>query len=163
MIEPTIVDFAPVEVLYVRKQGDYMVSAGEAFEVLMAFAYTQRMKHGKNLMGESAQLFGIGHDDPKTTPPEELRYDACISYDDPTVEPQGEVGAKTIAGGKYLYYLHKGDYAGLADVYAQLMHFIIENEMTMADRPTFERYLNRDPRRTKPENLRTEIYIPLKE
>jgi AraC family transcriptional regulator len=25
----------------------------------------------------------------------------------------------------------------------------------------FEKYLNRDPRRTKPENLRTEIYVPI--
>lgn len=27
--------------------------------------------------------------------------------------------------------------------------------------PCFEIYLNRDPRKTKPENLKTEIYIPL--
>jgi AraC family transcriptional regulator len=29
------------------------------------------------------------------------------------------------------------------------------------ERPCFEKYLYRDPRRTKPENLRTEIWIPV--
>ncbi len=163
MIDAKVVDFEPVEVLYVRKTGDYMVSAGEAFEVLMKFAYTQKIKHKKDLMGKKAMMFGIGHDDPNTTPADELRYDACISYDDKSVKPEGEIGIKMIEGGKHLYYLHKGPYEELKDVYANLMAYIIENELTMDDRPPFEKYLNRDPRRTKPQNLKTEIYIPIKE
>ncbi len=161
MIDAKVVDFEPVEVLYVRKTGDYMVSAGEAFEVLMKFAYGQKIKHKKNLMGKDAQMFGIGHDDPNTTPTDELRYDACISYDDKSVKPEGEIGIKMIEGGKHLYYLHKGAYEGLKEVYANLMAYVIENGLTLADRPPFERYLNRDPRRTKPENLKTEIFIPI--
>ncbi len=162
-IEPKIVYFEPIEVLYVRKKGDYMVSAGEAWEVLMSFAYKQKIKYKKNLMGKDAQMFGIGHDCPETTPIEDLRYDACISYDDKTVKPEAEIGLKSIEGGKYLFYLHKGAYEGLKGVYSELMDYIIEHELTMADRPTFEKYLNRDPRRTKPENLKTEIYIPIEE
>ena len=48
-------------------------------------------------------------------------------------------------------------------VYANMMDYIISHEMTIDDKPAFEKYYNRDPRRTKPENLRTEIYIPIKE
>ena len=161
MIEPKIVDFESVEVLCVRKTGDYMICAGKAWEVLMGFAYTQKIKHKKNLMGKDAQMFGIGHDDPNTIPAEELRYDACITYDDKSVKPEGEICLKTIEGGKYLYYLHKGSYEKLKDVYNQMIGYIVEHEMSMADRPPFEKYLNRDPRRTKPENLKTEIYIPI--
>jgi len=161
MIEPKIVDFERVEVLYVRRTGNYTTAAGEAWEVLMGFAYTQKIKHKKNLMGKEAQMFGIGHDDPNTIPAEELRYDACISYDDKSVKPEGEIGVKTIEGGKHLYYLHKGSYDGLKEVYSQMIAYIIEHEMTMADKPPFEKYLNRDPRRTKPENLKTEIYVPI--
>jgi AraC family transcriptional regulator len=29
------------------------------------------------------------------------------------------------------------------------------------ERPVFEKYQNRDPHRTKPENLRTEIWVPV--
>jgi len=43
------------------------------------------------------------------------------------------------------------------------MDCIISNEMTIDDKPIFEKYYNRDPRRTKPENLRTEIHVPIKE
>jgi AraC family transcriptional regulator len=162
MIEPKIVDFERVEVLCVRAMGDYTVSAGEAFGVLMGFAYEQKIKYKKNLMGKDAMMFGIGYDDPNTTPLDELRYDACITYDDKTVLPKGEVVAKFIEGGKHLYYLHRGSYEGLKKVYADMVQYMIENELTTADRPPFERYLNRDPRRTKPENLKTEIYIPIK-
>ncbi len=161
MIEPKIVNFKSVEVLCVRRCGDYMVSAGEAFEALMHFAYEQKIKHKKDLMGKEAMMFGIGYDDPNSTPTDELRYDACISYDDRSVTPTGEVVVKTIEGGTCLYYLHKGSYEGLKEVYTQLMEYIIEHELSVADKPPFERYLNRDPRRTKPENLKTEIYIPL--
>ncbi len=36
-----------------------------------------------------------------------------------------------------------------------------EAGMKLREAPCFEVYLNRDPRRTKPEKLRTEIYIPI--
>ena len=48
----------------------------------------------------------------------------------------------------------------------KVMHFIemhYSHDMTMDDKPAFEKYYNRDPRRTKPENLRTEIYVLIKE
>ncbi len=163
MLEPKIVKFEPIEVLCVRKNGDYMESAEEAWSVLMKFAYTQKIKNKKNLMGKDAKMFGIGYDDPNTIPAKDLRYDACISYDDKSVKPEGEVVHKTIKGGKHLFYLHKGPYEGLKAVYADMMRYIIDHELTLADRPPFERYLNRDPRRTKPQNLKTEIYIPIEE
>jgi len=31
----------------------------------------------------------------------------------------------------------------------------------LRDKPCFDIYLNKDPRRTKPENLKTEIYLPI--
>ncbi len=161
MIKVDIVDFDAVEVLAVRKIGDYQKSAKEAWEVLMSFAYTKKIKEKKNLMGKEARMFGIGYDDPKSIPVEELRYDACISYDDKSVKPEGEVIVKSIEGGKYLYHLHKGSYEGLKEKYAQMMSYLIEKGAAMADKPAFEEYYNRDPRRTKPENLKTGIFIPV--
>ena len=69
--------------------------------------------------------------------------------------------AKSIEEGKYLYHLHKGSYEGLKEKYVEMMSCIIENEIVVADKPTFEEYYNRDPRRTKPENLKTGIFIPV--
>ena len=161
MIKVDIIDFKSVEVLAVRKVGDYEKSATQAWEALMSFAYAKKIKEKKNLMGKEARMFGIGYDDPKSIPADELRYDACISYDDKSVKPEGEVVAKSIDGGKYLYHLHKGSYVGLKEKYAQMMNYLIENEIAVADKPTFEEYYNKDPRRTKPENLKTGIFIPI--
>ena len=161
MLKPKFVELEPVDVLYVRKIGDYTKSCGEAWEVLMSFAYTQKIKHKKNLMGKDAMAFGIGHDNPSVTDVDELRCDACISWDDKSVEPVGEILSKTIAGRKYAMFLHKGSYDGLKATYSQIGDWIVESGVMLRDEPMFEKYLNRDPRRTKPENLRTEIYVPL--
>ena len=162
MPEPKIVELEPIEVLYVRKEGAYIKSAGEAFEVLMGFAYTNKIKYKKNLMGKDAMMFGIGHDNPNVVDEDKLRFDACISWDDKTVEPQGEISNKIIDGGKYAMFLHKGAYENLKSTYDMIGTWIVESGTNLEDKPKFEKYLNRDPRRTKPENLKTEIYVPIK-
>jgi AraC family transcriptional regulator len=161
MQEPKIVELKPVEVLYVRKEGDYNKSAGEAWEVLMGFAYKNKIKYKKNLMGKDAMMFGIGHDDPNVTDIEKLRFDACISWDDKTVQPEGEILNKIIDGGKYAMFLHKGAYENLKSTYDMIGDWIVESGTNLGNKPMFEKYLNRDPRKTKPENLKTEIYVPI--
>jgi AraC family transcriptional regulator len=162
IMEPIkIENFEAVDILYVRKEGKYSEAAGQAFEVLMKFVYTQKIKFKKNLMGENAMVFGIGHDDPSITESSKLRYDACVTWDDKTVKPQGEISTKTIPAGKYAIFLHKGSYDGLEKTYREIMVWIMKNEIDLRDYPMFEKYLNRDPRRTKEENLRTEIFVPL--
>jgi AraC family transcriptional regulator len=161
MLKPKIVEIEPVEVLYVRKEGAYNKSAGEAWGVLMGFSYQQKIKFKKNLMGKDAQMFGIGHDNPNITDEDKQRYDACISWDDKTVAPEGEVSNKIIDGGKYAMFLHKGAYENLKATYDSIGDWIVESGIEVRDLPMFEKYLNRDPRRTKPENLKTEIYVPI--
>ena len=162
MLEAKIVELTPVEVLYVRKEGNYNKSAGEAWEVLMGFAYKNKIKYKKNLMGKSAMMFGIGHDNPNIIDEEKLRFDACISWDDKTVKPEVEISTKIIDGGKYAMFLHKGAYENLKATYDEIGDWIVSSGFEVRDLPMFEKYLNRDPRRTKPENLKTEIYVPLK-
>ncbi len=58
--------------------------------------------------------------------------------------------------------VHKGPYDRLEATYRELYGvWLPQSGETLRESPCFERYLNRDPRRTKPENLRTEIYFPL--
>jgi AraC family transcriptional regulator len=44
---------------------------------------------------------GVPMDNPKTTPPEKLRYDVCVTVDDKYV-PTRPVRVRTIAGGDYV-------------------------------------------------------------
>jgi len=52
-------------------------------------------------------------------------------------------------------------YENLKVTYAQIMDWVVSEGVGLRDAPLFEKYLNRDPRRTKPENLSTEIYVPI--
>lgn len=161
MVEPKIIEMEDIDILYVRRTGKYQKAAQNAWEVLMPFVYENKIKYKKNLMSDEAMMFGIGHDNPHHIEEEKLRYDACISWDDKTVQPEGEIQSKIIDGGKYAMFLHKGAYTELINTYDGVTDWIVESGVELRDLPIIEKYLNRDPRRTKPENLLTEIYVPI--
>jgi len=144
-----------VKVLRVRKRGGYADSAAEAWGTLMPFMY------GKRLMGADIQRFGVSHDDPTVTDPDNIRYDACVSCDQ-DVTPEGEICWDKVDGGLYAVFKHEGAYENLGDTYQQIFQYWLpESGYQLRDAPLFDKYLNRDPRKTKPENLKTEIHIPV--
>ncbi|WP_027183039.1 AraC family transcriptional regulator [Desulfovibrio inopinatus] len=114
----------------------------------------------KGLLNPTTQFIGVGYDDPEVTAPEKIRYDACITVPK-GVEPEGKVGVMTLAGGEFAVTLHKGPYSKLAATYAELCgQWIPSSGREMASKPAYEVYLN-TPDTTAPEELLTEIYLPL--
>ncbi|WP_300171682.1 GyrI-like domain-containing protein [Sulfuricurvum sp.] len=154
------VELEPFDVLYVRRTGPYYVACNEAWNVLLAFAKEQNIRYKKNLLDEDAEAWGIGHDNPALTPPDKLRCDACISWKDKSIIPSGEVMSKSIGGGKYAVFLHRGAYEEMRETYRLIGDWIVQSGVRVLGGPMFK-YLNRAPRRTKTENLRTDIYIPI--
>ena len=155
VMKPEMRELPDTTVLFVRKSGAYGEAAAAAWGALMGYAYKNR------LLSKQTETFGIGYDDPTITPAENLRYDACITFSG-NVQPEGEVQVQTISGGRYAVFLHKGAYTELNDIYRGIFAgWLPTSGCTLRDCPCFEKYLNRDPRRTKPENLRTEIWIPV--
>lgn len=156
IVKPDIRTLSPQKVLFVRKTGPYAKAAREAWSVLMPYAYSHR------LMTKDTKGIGISHDNPDITPEEKIRYDACITVNGP-VRPEGEVGVQTIPGGRYAVFLHKGPYRNFSRTYDYIMaQWYPESGETFRDLPCFEVYLNRDPGKTKPENLCTEIHLPIR-
>ena len=152
---PDLVTLDDIPVIYARGTGPYAEAAADAWGRIMSFAY------GNRLMDKSVRSFGISHDDPQVTAPEQLRYDACLDIQ-AALPPGSELATKVIAGGKYARFLHQGPYEEFPRTYAMIFHhWLPSTDYRLREEPCFERYLNRDPRRTKPENLRTEIYIPI--
>jgi AraC family transcriptional regulator len=155
IVKPEVRTLSPQKVLFVRKTGPYSTAAAEAWSVLMPYVYSRRM------ISKDAKAIGISHDSPDITPEEKIRYDACITVKD-SVKPEGEVGVQAIAGGRYAVFLHKGPYKNFDKTYNYIMaQWYPGSGEKFRDLPCFEVYLNRDPRRTKPENLRTEIHVPI--
>ncbi len=151
---PDIRTIDPMPVLFVRRTGPYHQAAGEAFGVLCQFAGP------RGLLGPAARVIGISHDDPHVTDDSRLRYDACVTIAR-DVRPEGEVGQKTIAGGRYAVFLHVGPYEGFQKTYDQIFKaWLPGSGEKLREEPCFEMYLN-SPDQVKPEELRTEIWLPL--
>ena len=151
---PDIRSIDPMPVLFVRRTGPYYQAAGEAFGVLCQFAGP------RGLLGPAARMIGISHDDPHVTDESKFRYDACVSIAH-EVKPEGEVAQKTIAGGKYAVFLHAGSYEGFHNTYDQIFkNWLPGSGERLREEPCFELYLNH-PDQVKPEDLRTEIWLPI--
>ena len=153
-LEPEIRQIDEMKVIYIQAIGDYNL-VGPAWERLCEFAVR------KGLFGPQTTMFGLSHDDPDITESSKLRYDACIAVNT-IIEPEGEVGVKMVAGGKYAVFVHKGPYADLNKSYNDIFrNWLPKNNCELGDSPPIEIYLN-DPHKVKPEDIQTEICIPIK-
>ncbi len=148
-----IVKRQPARVAYVRHVGPYQ-ECEEAWHKLCAWAGP------RGILKPGAVMIGISYDDPEVTPPEKIRYDACVTVDGP-VEPEGEVGVQTLKGGDYAMTVHQGPYEKLIETYNRIFgEWAPRSGRVVSSDPCLEVYLN-DPHRTEPDRLRTEIYVPL--
>lgn len=153
-LEPEIRKIDEMKVIYIQAIGDYN-NVGIAWERLCNFAGP------KGLLGPDTSMFGLSHDDPDVTETSKLRYDACIVIDK-AIQPMGEVGVKTVKGGDYAVFLHKGPYSNLKNSYNDIFrNWLPQSNRELGDAAPMEIYLN-DHEKTKPEDLLTEICIPLK-
>ena len=115
----------------------------------------------QKVLTPESKFYGINWDDPEITPLTKIRFDACISISSPSSLTDA-FSQKTIAGGKYLSFLYKGDYQNLSLVYNQILReWVIKKDFELRDVPIFEQYIN-NKEITPKEDLLTEIFIPIK-
>lgn len=139
----------------VRQTGPYKESAERAWAVLCAWAGPL------GLLGPGALFIGIGHDDPSVTPGEQLRYDAAISLERELAPGPGVV-MDSLPGGDYAVVTHQGPYERLEETYREIMgRWLPQSGREFREGPCFEVYRN-DPERTRPEDLLTDVHIPLR-
>ncbi len=114
----------------------------------------------KGLLGPDTTFIGIYHDDPNTTPKEQLRSDACITCAG-TEGMDGEVKTGNIPAGEYAVYRHVGPYDKLKDSWdAMVNDWLPSSGKKYKEGTCFEMYMN-DPETTPPEELITDIYLPV--
>ena len=75
-------------------------------------------------------------------------------------EGSGDVKSSKLPGGRAAVIMHTGPYDTIQESYAALSAFISEKGLEM-EPFCYEVYLN-DPRETPPQELKTEIYFPIK-
>ncbi len=152
-MDVTLETLEPMRVAFVRHVGPYH-EVGQAWETVC-------MHLGKEgLLGPDARFIGVCYDDPEVTPPEKIRYDACITVG-PDFQGEGPVGVQTLAGGDYAKVTHEGPYDRLNETYAWLFgQWLPQTSYDLRSEPSLEVYLN-DPNGTEPEDLLTDIYAPI--
>lgn len=142
-------------VIYIRLFGDYKLN-----DYCGTWMRLQQFVQEEKLPMGEVMPYCIFHDDPKVTPIEKLRTDVCMVMP-AAVTPKGNIGFKQLPAGRYAIFLYKGSYEHLQSVYDTIYgKYIPEMECTFRDEACAERYLNH-PADTAPDELLTEIYIPI--
>ena len=133
---------------------------GAYHEVGRAFDQLDAHMSAGNLWPHARGMVGIYYDDPQSTPEADLKSHAgvLLAGDAPIEAPLEEV---RIEGGRHAVLTFAGPYSGLHAAYQYLYGaWLADSGEEAADRPSFEVYLN-SPRDTAPDDLRTEICLPL--
>lgn len=156
-IDVRIERMEPCAIACARHVGPY-TEVGAAWKTLMKWGW-MKLVFGK------ARTFGMCFDDPDVTDPTRIRYDACMVVPDNTKVKKNAVQLRELPAATYAVTLHEGPYSLLGETYAALfahvaLHTINNKHWRLGDPPSIEQYLN-DPRKTKPEDLRTEIWMPV--
>ncbi len=114
----------------------------------------------KDILNDGTEYLGLSFDDPAITQDEKCRFYACMTTA-VLLKPEGEFGSLSVEGGKYAIFTHKGPYSGLFPLYQTIcFDWIPQNDVKLRKGVSFEKYLN-SPDEVPPEDLITEIYIPI--
>jgi AraC family transcriptional regulator len=152
-LEVLVRRIGPTRVAFVRHVGPFD-EVGGAWQKLMMWAGRQ------GLLGPGVRVLGVVQDDPEITPPEKLRYDAALVVGG-SVSATGEIGIQDVGPGEYAVALHAGQYNTLGRTYARMCgEWLPESGRELESAPAIEFYLN-SPTMTPPDQLRTEICLPL--
>jgi len=138
----------------VRHQGSYMDISGAFAKLGEIIARAGVQKRAGMLM------LAIYYDDPQTTPEPKLRSDAAMSFPRNVPLPK-ELAEHTIQGGRYARMTHVGPYQTLGNAWSLLIReWLPASGERMGTSGSYEIYRN-SPENTQPQDLRTDLYIPL--
>jgi AraC family transcriptional regulator len=106
-----------------------------------------------------ALMLGIYHDDPRATPPNQLRSDAAIVVSEGTQLPEG-LTEQVVAGRRYARATYVGPYDGLPDAWGELTTALGSTGHRRSEGPSLEIYRS-DMASTPAAELRTDLYLPV--
>lgn len=114
-----------------------------------------------NLKPKPGEAFGFAYDDPKTTPPEEYRFDLAITIPK-HAKITGEIKEKHLPAGRYAVAVHKGSRDSISDtVYALYRDWLPTSGEELGDLPCIFSYYNFEHEVAETE-LVTECWLFLK-
>lgn len=144
---------APLRLAAIAHTGPYP-------EIGKAFQQAATIFSANNLWPNTQGMAGVYYNDPSVTPPDELQSHAGLLVNENFDMPE-QLEDVALAGGRMAVMHFKGPYQGLAAAYDYLYcKWLPDSAEELRDAPSFEIYLN-DPMDTKPDDLLTDIYMPI--
>lgn len=150
-----LIDRQPVTVAYLRHVGPYDESISRFWqETYVPWAIMNRL-------GADHARYGISHDDPSITAPEQCRYDACAEVAADFVVSGGALKT-TLAGGRYAVLDFKGTAEQVGEAWTSLLRDWLPSSGYQLDaRPAFEYYRKHAACDLKTGTFECEICIPV--
>jgi len=109
-------------------------------------------------------MFGIYYNSPKDTTPAMLKWEVGFpAIVDPAAELQPPLVVKTWTFTKVVSTVYKGPYQGTEETYKKMFEFIASRSDIVPVGPTLERFLDENPDLVEPDDLQTEVWVPVKE
>jgi AraC family transcriptional regulator len=107
-----------------------------------------------------AAMIALYHDDPDSTPADQLRSDAAVVVPENATLPAG-LSEQRLAAGRYASTVYVGPYERLGDTWARFLgEWLPASGHRLNDGVSYEVYIN-NPMTTPKDQLRTEIYVPV--
>ncbi|MEG0890223.1 MAG: AraC family transcriptional regulator [Bacteroides sp.] len=150
-----VVEQEPKTVLYMSTSGDYKNLDYEA----MYMRIWKEIKH-QGIFSAGIEHLALYYNNPEITSEENLKCDVCIRVFKPA-QPNGDIGVKIIGGGRFAMFTYIGEYKKVGIAYDKIYgELLAKGGFQTRSNYCYEKYVS-DPRRTAPERLKTEIYIPI--
>lgn len=154
--KPKIKNLEDKKCLYVRMKGNY-----KSLDYSGAWTKLWAQVKAQKLFTKGIEHLGLPHDNPKVTDENKVQYDACLVIHK-DAKPIGDIGVKTIKGGKFAIFLYQGSYSHFAEVYDYMFNeWLLNTDYELRDVPVMEKYISH-PDRVAEEKLKTEFYMPIK-
>lgn len=152
-MEVRIVELEPLKILAMRNTGAYeslFNGYGQLFEMIAQSIGPDEVRG----------IHGLWLDDPRTSMPEDFRFDCAFAVARTTGEPPPGTRWEGAPMGPCLNVRHIGDYDKLLDVIDWLYAFALDAGLELRDAPLFTHYID-DPESTPVAQWRTDVYLPV--
>lgn len=139
-----------------------VIHRGPYHRISEAFARLGSLAGPAGLIRERPTMLAVYYDDPEITPEADLRSDAGLVVPNDAQLPEGLTETR-LAAGRYARALHIGPYENLGDTWSRFMgQWLPQSGHRLGAGASYEIYHN-TPADTPPDQLRTELYLPLAE
>lgn len=161
VMQPEIRELPEQRVLYVRRtglvNGNFNQAASQAFDALHAYL---KKHQAFGMLTESC--LGICPDDPECTPAESCRYDVGYVLR-PEAQPvlEDDAAIQVFPAGRWAVFTHRGPFETLGETWSAVYRdYLPASGLELRDHVPYEVYVD-DPSRVAPQEMRTEIFIPI--